>query len=60
MTDPKHLFTVHHTYAGNGCAMCGLAPVDHESYDWMVNGERVADPLERGTGHVYTVNGGTK
>ena len=56
MTDPKHLFTVHHTFTGKGCAICGLAPVDHESYDWMVEGERVTDPLERGTGHV-TIGG---
>lgn len=45
--DPAHLFTVHHTYTGAGCAMCGRAPVDHESYDWLVEGERRVDPLER-------------
>ena len=52
MADLNHLFTVHVTYTGKGCAMCGLAPVDHTSDDWMVNGERVVDPLERRCGHV--------
>jgi hypothetical protein len=46
MIDPKHLFTVHNSYTGKGCALCGLAPVDHDLLDWMINGERITDPLE--------------
>lgn len=49
MIDPKHLFTVHATYTGEGCAVCGRAPVDHESLDWLVAGVRTPDPLERET-----------
>lgn len=47
MIDPNHLFTVHHTYTGKGCAMCGLAPCEHTSLDWMIEGEKKTDPLER-------------
>jgi hypothetical protein len=42
--DPNHLFTLHRTYTGKGCAMCGQAPVDHTSDDWLVDG--VKTPVE--------------
>jgi hypothetical protein len=44
--DPNHLFTLHRTYTGKGCAMCGQAPVDHTSDDWLVDGVKTHDPLE--------------
>jgi hypothetical protein len=47
MIDPNHVYTVHDTYTGTGCAMCGLAPCEHTSFDWLINGKQVIDPLER-------------
>jgi hypothetical protein len=59
MIDPNHLFTVHHTYTGLGCAVCGLAPCEHPSFDWLVEGEKRIDPLDRSNAPCVVITGST-
>lgn len=42
MTDrSEHLFTVHSTYTGDGCAHCRRNPEAHPNrHMWMINGEQ--------------------
>ena len=37
----EHLYTLHHTYTGQGCAICGKEAQDHQLDLWLVNGEKV-------------------
>lgn len=41
MVDPNHLYTLHHTYTGDGCALCGKTATEHQQELWMVNGKQV-------------------
>ena len=41
MIDPNHLYTLHHTYTGKGCAMCGKDETEHQRESWMVDGKQV-------------------
>jgi len=36
----EHLYTLHHTYTGAGCALCGRTAEEHPPDVWMVDGER--------------------
>jgi hypothetical protein len=47
MIDPNHLFTLHHTYTGLGCAICGRGPEAHSAEQWLVNGEKKEPPKEK-------------
>lgn len=44
MIDANHLYTLHHTYTGTGCAHCGKSAAEHSSEAWMVNGNKVEVP----------------
>lgn len=46
MSDPKHLFTVHATYTGRGCAHCGNGLDGHPTDQYQDNG--VIKPLSDG------------
>jgi hypothetical protein len=49
-----HLYTLHRTYTGAGCAMCGAGPVNHPPDTWLVDGEKKANelsPSPRQTNH---------
>jgi hypothetical protein len=38
----NHSYTLHHTYTGEGCAMCGRFQEEHDpAHGKMVNGEKV-------------------
>lgn len=37
----EHAYTLHHTYTGRGCAMCGLNAETHKADHWLVDGERI-------------------
>jgi hypothetical protein len=41
MRDPNHVYTLHHTYTGPGCAHCGKPLEEHASKDQLVNGKEV-------------------
>jgi len=41
MIDSNHLFTLHHKYTGDGCAMCGKSSVEHSKELWMVGGKQI-------------------
>lgn len=46
MIDPNHLFTLHHTYTGSGCALCGKGPESHSPDQWSIDGVKQAPPKE--------------
>lgn len=37
----NHPGTIHHTYTGNGCAVCGKVMKDHSQENIVVNGEKI-------------------
>lgn len=43
-----HSYTLHQTYTGHGCAMCGQFYDDprHDGLDWLVEGVRVPQENE--------------
>lgn len=41
MIDPKHLYTLHNTYTGFGCAICGHDATNHPTEAWFHNGNKV-------------------
>jgi hypothetical protein len=42
----EHLYTIHATYTGEGCAMCGKDPhPDHALDFWFFNGEKIVPPF---------------
>lgn len=47
MIDPNHPYTLHHTYTGKGCALCGKSAEQHPQEFWLVNGKQV-DPQAAG------------
>jgi hypothetical protein len=39
----EHPFTLHHTYTGEGCAMCGKQADAHKADYRLIDGERLDD-----------------
>jgi hypothetical protein len=40
MIDPNHLYTLHQTYTGTDCALCGKPATEHPLEYWMINGKQ--------------------
>jgi hypothetical protein len=47
----SHCYTLHQSYTGHGCAMCGEFYDDprHDGLDWVVEGVRVPQETESET-----------
>lgn len=41
MVDPNHPYTLHRSYTGVGCALCGKSAADHSQEFWLVDGKQV-------------------
>jgi hypothetical protein len=57
MIDVNHLFTLHRTYTGLGCAICGKGPESHPPDLWLVNGEKKEPPKEKNVERKATAPG---
>jgi hypothetical protein len=42
MVNAHHLYSLHHTYTGKGCALCGKSAEEHQQDFWMVDGKQVS------------------
>jgi len=47
MIDPNHPYTLHQSYTGKGCALCGKSSDEHQQEFWMVDGKQVGPDTAR-------------